>query len=202
MHCECGRSGRSPDLNGVIGSETKNGCPHNRDTRGPPATCASCWVWSHFHTGPPASQNACIFQLHPLPQDGSQCVEKSPNMDTSAPTAPSISSRNDTPAEWHNVHFSDSDQNVYYSLVSNLANGVTFARSADGHRAGLTPETSRTVYLRDADTGEVWSIAGYPVKTAVENYRCVYTLHDTTITSVCLIFLYFLIRSCFSVQRV
>ena len=96
-----------------------------------------------------------------------------------------VCTTNETPKKWYNAHFSDVDHNAYYHIASNAGNGMTFARSADGHKNMFSDGKTRTVYLRDAASGSTWSPAGYPVPSAIEDYTCTYTLHDTTIASRC-----------------
>lgn len=91
---------------------------------------------------------------------------------------------NRMPDDWFNVHVSTNGHNHYYSLISQTGQGISYARKAEGLECTFTAGLLKTVYLRDADTGETWSPAGYPIYSEVEDYDCVYTQHDTTITSV------------------
>ena len=78
-----------------------------------------------------------------------------------------VAQTNETPKKWYNAHFSDVGNNVYYRIASNAGNGMTFARSADGHKNMFSDGKTRTVYLRDAESGTVWSPAGYPVPSQI-----------------------------------
>jgi len=88
------------------------------------------------------------------------------------------------PRDWLNVHYAENHDRAYYSLVNHLGAGPVFVRDEEGNKAFLTNERGeRTIYFRREDTGQVWTIGGYPVFRQIDQYRCDYTPASTTLQS-------------------
>ena len=88
------------------------------------------------------------------------------------------------PRDWQNVHYTEQGIRGYYSIVSFSGTGPVFVRDEDGNKTFLNSEGgAKTIYFRLEDTGAVWSIAGYPVPTPVEDYRCEFTPSYTRLQS-------------------
>ncbi len=45
-----------------------------------------------------------------------------------------------TPRKWQNVHYSGTDEQLYYALVDNHGGGSSFFRDKAGNQATLIPE--------------------------------------------------------------
>lgn len=89
------------------------------------------------------------------------------------------------PREWKNAHFSGPGGKYrYWSRFSNTGKGSAFCVDDMGNYSTLIPESGRkTIWIRDDDTGDVFSPAGFPVPTEVENYSCLYKQESTIIKS-------------------
>jgi cellobiose phosphorylase len=97
-----------------------------------------------------------------------------------------VVSRPDTPLPWINYLGSEN----FFGIVSNTAGGYCFYRDARLRRLtryrynGVPFDTGgRYLYLRDADTGDVWSPSWQPTRTPLEDYRCRHGLGYTVISS-------------------
>ena len=78
----------------------------------------------------------------------------------------------------------------YFGLISNTAGGYSFYRDArqrrlTRHRYNNAPRDvgGRYLYVRDDDSGDVWSPSWAPVQADVEGYRCRHGLGYTVIGS-------------------
>lgn len=90
------------------------------------------------------------------------------------------------PREWQNVHYSGVGAPVeYWSRFSNTGGGEIFCVDQEGNKCQITSSGSKSLYLRDDDQNDLWSIAGFPVPSEVENYSCHYSLAETRISSSC-----------------
>ena len=97
-----------------------------------------------------------------------------------------VITRPDTPLPWINYLGSD----AYFGLISNTAGGYSFYRDArlrrlTRYRYNNAPRDvgGRYVYVRDDESGDVWSPSWQPVGGPVENYRCRHGLGYTVIGS-------------------
>ncbi len=97
-----------------------------------------------------------------------------------------VITRPDTPLPWINYLGTDD----YFGLISNTAGGYSFYRDArqrrlTRHRYNNAPRDvgGRYLYVRDDDSGDVWSPSWAPVQADVEGYRCRHGLGYTVIGS-------------------
>ena len=99
------------------------------------------------------------------------------------------------PRSWQNAHFSGAAGRMrYWSRFTNTGAGSVFCVDPQGNHLQLTPEHGRkTIYLRDEEDARVWSIAGFPVVSEVEDYCCEYRRESTRLSS--------LFRGIFASQR-
>jgi cellobiose phosphorylase len=97
-----------------------------------------------------------------------------------------VISRPDTPLPW--INYLGSEE--YVGIISNTAGGYSFFRDArlrrlTRYRYNNAPSDTggRYLYLRDGETGAVWSPSWQPTRTEVEDYRCRHGLGYTVIGS-------------------
>jgi cellobiose phosphorylase len=94
----------------------------------------------------------------------------------------------DTPLPWINYLGCED----FFGLISNTAGGYCFYRDArlrriTRYRYNNVPTDSggRYLYLRDRETGQVWSPTWQPVRTDLDEYTCRHGLSYTVIASRC-----------------
>ncbi|MBN2658877.1 MAG: hypothetical protein JXR86_17615 [Spirochaetales bacterium] len=92
---------------------------------------------------------------------------------------------NRPPREWKNAHFSGPGGKYrYWTRFSNTGSGYSFCVDKEGNHCTLVPDQGKkTIWFRDEETREVFSIAGFPVPTEVTDYTCIFTQGSTTISS-------------------
>jgi len=97
-----------------------------------------------------------------------------------------VISRPDTPLPWINYLGNES----YFGLISNTGGGYSFYRDArlrriTRYRYNNVPFDygGRYIYLRDDDSGEVWTPTWQPIRKELENYTCRHGMGYTTIKS-------------------
>ncbi len=97
-----------------------------------------------------------------------------------------VVTRPDTPLPWINYLGSEG----YFGIVSNTGGGYSFYRDArlrrlTRYRYNNVPVDAggRYLYLRDNDSGDVWSPTWQPVGAALDEYRCRHGLGYTVIAS-------------------
>jgi len=83
-----------------------------------------------------------------------------------------------TPREWYNYLWNDR----YVSLVSQVGGGESLAQDTMGRRIETVKD--RMLYVRDADSGAVWSATALPADAGLSEYTCTHGLGQTTIASV------------------
>ncbi len=95
-----------------------------------------------------------------------------------------VITRPDTPLPWINYLGSES----YYGIISNTAGGYSFYRDArlrriTRYRYNNVPADvgGRYLYLRDRESGELWSPSWQPVRAEIDDYRCRHGLGYTVI---------------------
>ncbi len=78
----------------------------------------------------------------------------------------------------------------YFGMISNTAGGYSFYRDARLRRISrfrynnVPLDTGgRCIYLRDQDSGDLWSPSGQPVRAELDHYTCRHGLGYTTIES-------------------
>ncbi len=69
----------------------------------------------------------------------------------------------------------------YGFAVNQFGAGLTQCKYDFRHINNVTED--RTVYFRDDETNDVWSVAGFPVVSKIENYKCTHTQSYTVIES-------------------
>ena len=92
---------------------------------------------------------------------------------------------NDPPRKWSNVHYNRIGDDELYVEFSNIGDGTTYVRDADGNRCTLIGWDCKYVYIRDEDSGTVFCPAGAPAPQEVEDFRCRYWAAKTEITGTC-----------------
>jgi cellobiose phosphorylase len=95
-----------------------------------------------------------------------------------------VISRPDTPLPW--INYLGSEE--YFGIISNTAGGYSFYRDArlrrlTRYRYNNVPSDvgGRYVYLRDSESGELWSPSWQPVRADLADYRCRHGLGYTVI---------------------
>jgi cellobiose phosphorylase len=93
-----------------------------------------------------------------------------------------------TPAPWVNYISNGS----YHGLVSHAGGGLSFFRSPRDNRILRWRYNSypfdrpgRYVYVRDADSGDYWSLSWQPTELKIANYECRHGLNYSTIRGRC-----------------
>ncbi len=97
-----------------------------------------------------------------------------------------VITRPDTPLPWINYLGTDS----FFGLISNTAGGYSFYKDArlrrlTRYRYNNAPLDmgGRYIYLRDADSGEVWSPSWMPTRVDLDSYECRHGMGYTIISS-------------------
>ncbi|MEY2460123.1 MAG: cellobiose phosphorylase, partial [Acidimicrobiaceae bacterium] len=97
-----------------------------------------------------------------------------------------VVTRPDTPLPWINYLGTDG----YFGIISNTGGGYSFYRDArlrrlTRYRYNNVPFDTggRYVYVRDHDTGDVWSPTWQPVRAELDAYECRHGLGYTSISS-------------------
>lgn len=86
------------------------------------------------------------------------------------------------PRKWVNLHCNNIGDNEFYSEFSNIGDGTMWTRDKEGNTVALVGYDSKYVYIRDEDTGEVFSPAGAPAPSVVEDVYCKYFNAKTEIS--------------------
>lgn len=87
--------------------------------------------------------------------------------------------------EWENAHISGVCDMQYFSYCTNTGGGWSFARDMDGNINQIMADKQvKTVYLRNDQTNDLWSIAGAPIPKKVEDYQCSFKPAETKLSSV------------------
>ena len=97
-----------------------------------------------------------------------------------------VITRPDTPLPW--INYLGSEE--YFGLISNTAGGYSFYRDArlrrlTRYRYNNVPADvgGRYLYVRDDETGDVWSPSWQPIRADLDDYRCRHGLGYTVIGS-------------------
>ncbi|HOZ38437.1 MAG TPA: glycosyl transferase [Anaerolineaceae bacterium] len=97
-----------------------------------------------------------------------------------------VITRPDTPLPWITYLGTDS----FFGLISNTAGGYSFYKDArlrrlTRYRYNNAPLDmgGRYIYLRDGDSGEVWSPSWMPVRKTLDSYECRHGMGYTAISS-------------------
>jgi cellobiose phosphorylase len=89
------------------------------------------------------------------------------------------------PRKWRNIHYNQVADVEMYAEVSNLGDGPTRIREADGTTVQLVGYDSKFLYIHDDETGVVFCPGGGPTPTAVEDHCCKYWPAKTELSSTC-----------------
>jgi len=84
-----------------------------------------------------------------------------------------VITRQDTPKQWVNYSWN----RLIYVMVDQRGRGETMYRSPEGDRTYLIKD--RTVYVKDRETGDIWTLGWDPVQLDFEHYRCCHGLGYT-----------------------
>lgn len=90
---------------------------------------------------------------------------------------------NEPPRKWVNLHTNKIGDDEIYSEFSNIGDGQTWVRDKDGNTVTLIGYDAKYVYIRDEESGEVFSPGGSPSPTVVEDLTCKYFNTRTEIQS-------------------
>ncbi len=89
------------------------------------------------------------------------------------------------PRKWRNCHYNKVADVEMYMEVSNLGDGFTRIREADGTTIMLGGWDTKYVYIRDDESGVVFNPWGAPVHTPVTDRVCRFYREKTEISSTC-----------------
>lgn len=87
------------------------------------------------------------------------------------------------PRKWRNIHYNQCGPVEYYVEATNIGDGHTRVRFDDGLMMHLVGYDSKYVYIRDEETGEVFTPAGVPGPNKVDDYSCRFYPEKTVIRS-------------------
>lgn len=90
------------------------------------------------------------------------------------------------PRKWRNIHYNQPGPIEYYVEATHVGDGHTRVRFDDGFTIELVGYDAKYLYIRDEDTGVVFSPAGMPAPTPVTNYACEFHREKTVIQSTCI----------------
>jgi len=92
---------------------------------------------------------------------------------------------NEPPRKWRNFHYNGIGEHEMVVEVSNIGDGQSFVRDADGNTCRLVTWDSRYLYIRDDETSHVFSPWGQPAPREVKNKVCRYYPAKTVVSSDC-----------------
>lgn len=87
------------------------------------------------------------------------------------------------PRKWRNIHFSEPGDTEYYIESTHIGDGLSRVRFRDGLTLNLAAYDHKTIYIRDEDSGQVFSPAGMPAIGDIKNYSCRFYPEKTVIQS-------------------
>ena len=87
------------------------------------------------------------------------------------------------PRKWRNIHYNQCGPVEYYVEATHIGDGHTQVRFDDGFTIELVGYDSKYLYIRDEESGAVFSPAGMPAPTLVEDYACAFHPEKTEISS-------------------
>lgn len=89
------------------------------------------------------------------------------------------------PRKWVNLHYNRIGEDEIYSEVTNIGDGVTWVRDKDGNTCTLVGYDAKYLYIRDEETGSVFSPWGAPAPQPVTDRYCKYFAAKTEISGTC-----------------
>ncbi len=87
------------------------------------------------------------------------------------------------PRKWRNIHYNQCGPVEYYVEATHIGDGHTRVRFDDGMTMTLVGYDCKYIYIRDEETGEVFTPAGVPGPNKVENFSCKFFPEKTVISS-------------------
>lgn len=92
---------------------------------------------------------------------------------------------NEPPRKWVNLHYNKIGDNEYYSECTNIGDGWTWTRDKDGRTCLLVNWDNKYLYVRDEESGTVFSPWGQPAATQTTDNVCRYYAAKTEIQGTC-----------------
>ncbi len=92
---------------------------------------------------------------------------------------------NEPPRKWRNFHYNGVGEHEMVVEVSNIGDGQSFVRDADGNTCRLVDWDSKYLYIRDDETNHVFCPWGQPAPREVINRSCRYYPAKTVVSSEC-----------------
>ncbi|MGE5557283.1 MAG: GH36-type glycosyl hydrolase domain-containing protein [Bacillota bacterium] len=89
------------------------------------------------------------------------------------------------PRKWVNLHCNKIGDDEYYSEMTNIGDGWTWARDKDGVTCLLVNWDNKYLYIRDDESGTVFCPGGAPAPQKVADFSCKYYAAKTVITGTC-----------------
>lgn len=89
------------------------------------------------------------------------------------------------PRKWLNLHYNKVGGTEIFCEASYIGDGVTCIRDWDGTMYDLISWDSKYLYIRDDDSGVVFSPSGHPVARDVTEFSCKYGQAKTEISGTC-----------------
>lgn len=87
------------------------------------------------------------------------------------------------PRKWRNIHYNQCAPVEYYVEATNIGDGHTRVRFDDGTSLTLIGYDCKYIYIRDEESGKVFTPAGVPGPNKVEDYKCRFYPEKTVISS-------------------
>lgn len=89
------------------------------------------------------------------------------------------------PRKWNNVHYNTPGNEEVYTECSNLGDGPHTVRDYEGNTCNVVGYDSKYLYIRNEETGTVFTPWGDPVSTQTHAKQCVFHPAFTEISSEC-----------------
>ena len=93
--------------------------------------------------------------------------------------------KREPPRKWRNIHYNRPGPVEYYVEATHVGDGHSIVRFDDGFTIELVGYDCKYLYIRDEETGVVFSPAGMPAPTPVTDYECAFYREKTEISSTC-----------------
>lgn len=87
------------------------------------------------------------------------------------------------PRKWRNIHYNQCGPVEYYVEATHIGDGHTRVRFDDGMMMTLVGYDSKYIYIRDEETGKVFTPAGVPGPNKVTDFSCRFYPEKTVISS-------------------
>jgi cellobiose phosphorylase len=87
------------------------------------------------------------------------------------------------PRKWRNIHYNQCGPVEYYVEATHIGDGQSRVRFDDGMTMELVGYDCKYIYIRDEETGEVFTPAGVPGPNKVDDYSCRFYPEKTVICS-------------------